>query len=82
MDLQKHVSHVRMRGADNILVENAASSIVAKAYLPRRCLAIELSVVAGMSLLTRCLAMDINVTISLVHDTHQDAEHKDNSEKD
>jgi hypothetical protein len=35
----KHVSRVRMHGPDH--TENTASSIVAKAYLPLCCLAIE-----------------------------------------
>jgi hypothetical protein len=58
---RKHVSRVRLRGADHI--ENPASSIVTKAYLPRRCLAIEVFVVEGMRLPSRCLAVGIHVTI-------------------
>jgi hypothetical protein len=56
------VSGVRIRGTDN--TEDAASSIVAKAYLPRRCLAIvAYTFVAGMRLLSRCLAMGTHVTV-------------------
>jgi hypothetical protein len=39
-DYRKHVSGVRIRGADH--VENTASSFVAKACLERRCLAIDI----------------------------------------
>jgi hypothetical protein len=59
-DLQK--TRVRMRGADHI--ENSTSPIVAKACFPRRCLAVEVFVVAGMCLMIRCQAMDIHVTVS------------------
>jgi hypothetical protein len=58
---RKHVSRVRIRGADH--VENIAFSIVTKVYLPHRCLKIEVVVVADMPLPSRCLAMDIHVTI-------------------
>jgi hypothetical protein len=60
---RKHVSCVRMRGADNI--ENIASSVVAKARLPRCCLSIEVFVIAGIYLATRSLAMYINVKVFL-----------------
>jgi hypothetical protein len=57
---RKHVVRVRMYGADYI--ENTASSIVAKACLPRSCLAIRVFVVAGMRLPSRFLAMGIHFT--------------------
>jgi hypothetical protein len=56
----KYVSHVRTLGVDHI--DNTASS-VAKACLPRCCLAIKSFVAAGMLLPSRCLAMGIHVTI-------------------
>lgn len=46
-------------------MENTVSSIVTKACLPHRCLAVEVFVVAGIRLATRCLAIDVHVTIFL-----------------
>jgi hypothetical protein len=53
---RKHMSRVRMLGADHI--ENTSSSIVAKACLPsNRSPVFACTCVAGMRLTSRCLAM-------------------------
>jgi hypothetical protein len=53
----KQESHAIMCGANHI--ENTVSSIFVKVCIPRRCLVIEIFVVAGMCLATRCLAIDV-----------------------